>query len=895
MSRTASVDNEHPSAGPVKHPPMLTQYLRYKREHLDAVLFFQVGDFFELFFDDAVTVARALNLTLTTRDKNSPTPVPMCGVPVGVIDGYLERLVALGFSAALVVQREQAPGARGMFERRLERIVTPGVRVMGAAPGRSEAPIVAAVSIDSDRDAAVAWCEVEQGRVFVRDAIPLAELRQEIARLGPVEIVLPSSLDRAPVDRRVGWVRSCESVVGTQALKFRSDLRDANKIREFGAIPGYAVLAPVAKHAVRLLLGYIDETTVHRALAISEIVRPTMGDTLIIDATTRTNLELVRTMRGGSVQGSLLGYLDQTRSAGGSRLLRSWVMAPSAQRGEIAARSEVVAWLRRESSVREQMQEYFGKVADLDRLSARIELGVVTPRECGALRDTLELLPEFCRLCLQVDANSVPERAQAIAAELACECVSRKRLRETLVDAPPPTTHEGAIIREGFDKEIDRLREAHNRGRDWILAYEAEEREATGISSLKVKYNNVIGYFIEVTKSHLSKVPERFLRRQHTAQGERFTTERLKGLEAEVSSAEARLLRRERELFEMLRSELRTEIDRFRRCARALNELDVLAAFAELGERERLTRPELTDSLVLELSDAWHPVIAQHLEGRFVPNSLQLSDDGARTIVLTGPNMGGKSTYLRQAALCVIMAQIGCDVPAARATIGMVDRIFARIGASDDLAEGDSTFMVEMREAAHIVRSASERSLVLVDEIGRGTATADGLAIAQAILEWIATHCRCRTLFATHFHELTALENQCAMVKNFSVGSHDDQGRVVFTHVIEPGPASRSYGLEVAELAGLPSSLLDRARKVLRDIESAAPRKNATSPQIAMFGGSSEQARERPPADYAMLKQVAQRIRESNGDETTPRRALELLFDLQKLLQVGSRGGPSER
>lgn len=871
-----------PTPEGTKLPPMLTQYLAYKAQYPDCILLFQVGDFYELFFQDAVTVSRTLNLTLTTRDKNSPDPVPMCGVPIGVVDGYIERLVNAGFSVALVRQASE-PTGKGMVARELERIITPGIRLLNNSSDADTAgAVVVSVYPDRENEFALAYSDVQTGIVHVREAVLLSRLNAEVSRLSPAEIVLPQMLDSKKIDRRLAWVRDLEHLAAAKALKFRGENGRADQ-RGFADIPGYPTIAPVSQRAVRLLVDYIDEVTVGSRLDIRSVVVARDGETVAIDATTRHNLELVRSTRDSRSEGSLLHAVNLTVTPGGAKLLRHRLLNPSANLELVVARHEAVGLLVERSTSRGEIRQMLEYLPDLERIAARLELRAVTPRELGALRQALLKLPLLKAALARDFGAGGGVLLDRVEAELTIAPAWPELLLKALSDDPPIVPADGGVIRTGFDAELDRLRTVKTTSTAFIAELEARERARSGIGSLKVKYNNVIGFFIEITKANVDRVPEDFIRRQHTANGERFTTAELRQLEVEVLGADAKVLALEQKLFAELKENLRAAIPEVRRLAGVLAELDVFTALAELAEREDLVRPVMCEESDLVIDGGRHPVIAKLLEGRFVPNSLDLRAGGTRCALITGPNMGGKSTYLRQAAILAIMAQAGSFVPAKTARMGLVDRVFARIGASDNLAEGESTFMVEMREVSHIVAQATERSLVLIDEVGRGTATTDGLALAQAILEWIVTQVGCRTLFATHFHELTTLEERHAAIENLSVGSVDRDGEVVFTHAILKGAASKSYGLEVAKLAGLPHTLLDRARLLLAEgvaAEGARGRKRA-APQLPLFSAPVEVTRE--PADYGRLKALEKRVHALDVNRLTPLEALTILAELSSL------------
>ncbi|MBX7138166.1 MAG: DNA mismatch repair protein MutS [Oligoflexia bacterium] len=862
-------------------PPMLQQYLQYKREHPDCLILFQVGDFYELFFEDAVTAARALNLTLTSRDKNNPSPVPMAGVPVAAVENYLARLVAQGFSAALV---SQLPGksVRAGVERRLERIITPGVNLL-ALNHQKEAGFIAALFFDPENlegsQAALAFCEVQTARIRIKEGLSALKAAAEISKLQPSELILPQSVEGQRVDRRHAMVRDLERMLNAGQLKFRPESYFSLKTRsdrDFSKLAGYAALSPAARKAVRLLVGYVDEVTVSSSVAFKSAELWEDQRVVQIDAATRRTLELLSNSRDGSTRGTLLQYMDRCDSPLGSRLLRSWIAAPSAILDEIMERQQAVLALRGAVDLRAELKPMLQKIIDIDRVAARLELGAVSPKELGALRDSLETFEGMRQMLCGILQGA----ASALLEKTADTLVAPERLQQILgqlSDNPPYLLSEGGVIASGVNAELDRFRVLKSDSRSWIAEIENKERAATGITSLKIKFNNVIGYFFEVTQANSSKVPPHFVRRQSTANTERFTTEELRTREKEVLSAESQEFELERELYGRLRSEAALFALELRELAQLVAQLDVLTALAVLAETEGLVPPAIDQSPALEIEQGYHPVLRAILGNAFIPNDVRMLDRPC--LLITGPNMGGKSTYLRQAGLIVIMAQLGSCVPAARAQIGIVDRIFARMGASDDISEGESTFMVEMREASNIIANCSARSLLLIDEIGRGTATADGLAIAQAMLEWLVIKIQCRVFFATHFHELTALEKKYPALVNLCTGAIEQDGQVIFTHQIEKGAADKSYGLEVAKLAGLPSPLLRRAAALLANSQSSA----ADSRQLTIFGAApfadSPSAAE-PAETETQSRRLIEKIRKFDLNNSTPLSALNFLNEL---------------
>jgi DNA mismatch repair protein MutS len=908
-----------------KLPPMLRQYQEYKHKYPDCLLLFQVGDFYEAFFEDAVTVSQALNLTLTSRDKNTDDPIPMAGVPVAVVDNYMERLVNAGYSVALVSQSEP-PTGKGMVARKLDRIVTPGIKLLSAAEDQGTDSVVAALSFDrnpslrvkEDVEVSVAFTDVQTGEIALRDGISLSSLGAEMLRIAAREVILPRSVDNRQVDRRAGWYRDLEFALKNCTFKFRNtgphDQGDFG-LRSLSSIEGFSSLGVNAKKAVRLLVDYIDEITVDTLMPISKVGIKNYSDVLILDATTRTNLELVKNLKDGGLEGTLLEVLNYTRTLVGFKLLKQWILNPLTDLERIRTRTAAVRSLVKQAQRRTILQDILRYMTNFERIAARIELGLVSPRELGALRDAAERFPEIKKILSEISREPESESLRLISIEDELEISGNllTLLQNALVDNPPSSVKEGGIIRAGYNDELDRLFEMRIKGKSWIAELEARERAATGISSLKIKFNNVHGYFLEVTKANADKVPQRYLRKQTMTNAERFYTEELKKLEEEVLGAEEKQRALEQELFCELKEKVVPYSADIRRISRNIAQLDVFLSLAELADREGFTEAQVSNTSGLMIKKGRHPVIARLLQGSFVPNSIEFQSDGCSCFIITGANMGGKSTYLRQIGLIVIMAQMGSFVPAAGAEIGMVDKVFARIGASDDLLEGESTFMVEMREAAHIVSNATERSLLLIDEIGRGTATSDGLAIAQAILEWIVLRIKCRTLFATHFHELTLLEEKYPFIENYSVGSVDRGGTVIFTHEIQKGPANKSYGLEVALLAGLPETLVDRARGLLKelDVDDLMRASSSGTPadcQLSIFDQSSElkdngsdscqedsqehfrsleQSIEvsREPSDYKRLKEVGECIEEVDVNDVTPLEALNLLSSLKSSLR----------
>jgi DNA mismatch repair protein MutS len=857
--------------------PMMQQYQEAKAACPGAVLLFRMGDFYELFFEDAKIASRVLGLALTTRDKGDD-PVPMAGFPYHQLENYLRRLIAAGQRAAICEQVEDPRQAKGLVRREVTRIVTAGTVTDDALLDPRECNFLAAVA--PGEPAGLAWVELSTGR-FHAASFPAAALPDELSRIGPAECLLAEDDERplsAPdarwqLTRRPAWSFAITAArealarhFGTATLEgFGFDDADTPAIRAAGAV-----------------LEYLTETQKSRLDHIERLTPYRPGDTLEIDQATRRSLEITRTLREGKREGSLLDVIDRTVSPMGARLLGDWIANPLTDRPTIESRLDAVEELLEEGVTTRDIRESLGKVHDIERLLARVTTGRATPRDLGCLVRTLGVLPA-------VKAKLSARRA-ALLNDLEgrldlCPEV-RARLDAALRDDLPLASHEGGLIKPGFHPPLDALRELAAGGKQWIARYQAEETARTGISNLKVGFNKVFGYFLEVTNPHREKVPPHYIRKQTVKNAERYVTPELKEYEEKVLSADEKAMDLEHELFIGLRGEVATASRRLLATASVLATIDALAALAELARQRRYCRPMLTDEPVLRIVDGRHPVLdLVETEGTFVPNDVAMGDSDGVLLLITGPNMAGKSTYIRQAALIALLAQAGSFVPARSAVIGVVDRLFARVGASDDLARGRSTFMVEMTETARILNTATARSLVILDEIGRGTSTYDGLSLAWSVVEYLHDRVGCRTLFATHYHELTDLAQSLPGVRNLNVSVREWQDEVVFLHKIVPGAADKSYGIHVARLAGVPREVLDRAREVLARLEQehlddqgrpVLARKRSrkgTHLQMTLF-----QAADHP---------VVERLRSVDIDATTPLEALALVKQWQE--QVGEK------
>ena len=862
-------------SSPVADTPLMQQYREIKARHPHTILFFRMGDFYEMFEDDAKLAARELGLTLTSRNNGGAAEVPLAGVPVKAATEYLRRLIAKGHRVAICEQVEDPRLAKGLVRREVIETVSPGAVLADDWLERNRNNFLVALAERGDA-VGLAALDLTTGE-FALEVVAREELGAALARYEAVELVVAAggAVPRSAPDSRM--------VTEREAWEFDPELAREDLVRTFGlvSLDGLGVEAQDAPAlgAAGALLRYVREL---KPGGLPHLAHPKLlrrGDVLPLDEMTRRNLELVEPLRAGSQGVTLLETIDRTLTPMGARLLRRWLLAPLVAPAAINARLDAVGVLCGDVRGRDRVRESLEGVRDLERLASRAAMGRATPRELGSLRDSMLLLPEVA------DAlESVVGRERAALLEQAGDDLDpladlAAELSRALVDRPPAQTADGDAIRPGFDTELDELRGMRDGGKQYIAALQARERERTGIGSLKVGYNRVFGYYLEVTRSNLAQVPADYERRQTLTGAERFVTPELKEYEAKVLGAEERIAVREAELLDALRRRVGEGVARVQRTAAVLARLDVWAGLADLAQRERYTRPEVTDGFALALEESRHPVVERMMPREaFIPNDVRLDESG-RLILLTGPNMAGKSTLLRQVGLCVLLAQIGAFVPARRAVIGAVDRLFTRVGASDNLVRGQSTFMVEMSETSAILHGATVRSLVLLDEIGRGTSTYDGVAIAWAVSECLHNEIGCKTIFATHYHELTQLTESLAHARNFNVAVREAGDEIVFLHRMEPGGADRSYGIHVGRLAGLPAPVVARAADVLRLLESehlVAGRPVPPPPdaaQLALFSGEI-------PV-HPLLEELAR----LDVDALSPLEALTRLHDWQRQLQ----------
>jgi DNA mismatch repair protein MutS len=795
--------------------PMMAQYRALKARDPDALLLFRMGDFYEMFGEDAERGSALLGLALTTRDKG-PNAMPMAGFPHPALESYLAKLVQAGQRAAVCEQVEDPKLAKGLVKREVVRVVTPGTLTDEALLDPKTANYLAAV-VEVGGKLGMAWVELSTGQ-FALAGVSRTELADEVARINPAETLLSEIQLDAP------WVRTLRTHSGLavtirpswdfQAEQARTALFDHFKTT---TLAGFGVddRAPEVQ-AAGALIAYLRETQKSSLGHITRLTPYRRAETLALDEMTRRSLELTRTLREGKRDGSLLSIIDRTVTPMGARLLAEWLTSPQSRPEAIAERHDAVAELARESGLRGDLRAALGDAYDLERLAGRVGTGRATPRDLVALARTLALLP---RIKARLTARRSSRLAELETSLELCPEV-RAGIEAALVNDPPLALKEGGLIRDGYHPDLDELREIARGGKSWIAKFQAEQVRRTGINSLKVGFNKVFGYYIEISHTHGAKVPADYVRKQTVKNAERYITPELKEYEDKVLRAEDRACELEYELFVSLRDRVSAEAPRLIQAGSVLAQVDVLSALAELAVRQGYCRPEMVGEPVLEVEAGRHPVLdALMPPGEFVPNDTRLGPDEGTILLITGPNMAGKSTFIRQVALISVMAQMGSFVPARQARLGVVDRLFARVGATDELSRGQSTFMVEMTETANILNNATGQSLVILDEIGRGTSTFDGISLAWAITEHLHDHVGCRTLFATHYHELVDLEKTRPRLRNGNVAVRESGGEIVFLHRIVPGGADQSYGIHVARLAGVPSTVLDRAREILAFLE----------------------------------------------------------------------------
>jgi len=882
-----------PGAPPAARPPqrltpMLRQYLEIKAEHPDAVLLYRMGDFYEMFFDDAERAAPILEVQLTARQKGTDSEAPMCGVPHHALDAYVGKLLAAGLRVAVCDQVEDPAEAKGLVRREVTRVITPGTVSEPELLDGKEENLLAGVVWDGSGDGsergggAGAFLDVSTGSFFVRRWTDAGEGVDDLEVLRPREVLydeagLPAEV-RGWIERRV----ACSSALDGDRLFDRGRAAELLErhfgtatLRGFGLAPGEP-----AVRAAAAALAYARETQHSDLGHVRSLALRESGERMVLDPTTLANLEVFRGLREGGRRGTLLSVLDKTVTAPGGRALRDWLRRPLRDPAAIARRHDAVEELLADTARRERLRELLAGTGDPERLLARAVLGSLTPREAAALRDGLALVPE---VLAQLDGCAAELLAELAAADplpgLAAE------LARVLAPEPAASAADGGVIADGVDPELDDCRSLARDTKRHILSLEAKEREATGIGSLKIRYNKVFGYFAEVTKANAHRVPDHYVRKQTLVNAERYVTAEIKELEEKVLAAEERRLALEEAHYRELVGRVAAEADGLGELAAALAALDVLASYAEQAARGRYARPRVgPPGAPIDVRAGRHPVVEATSREPFVPNDAELDAETAQIVVLTGPNMGGKSTYLRQVALIVLMAQAGSFVPAEEAAIGAVDRIFTRVGASDDLARGESTFMVEMIETANILHHAGPESLVVLDEVGRGTATFDGLSLAWAIVEHLHEHGRPKTLFATHYHELTELASVLPRVVNRTLAVKEWHDDIVFLRRVVPGSADKSYGIQVARLAGIPAPVVQRAAEVLANLE-AGEYDLSGRPRLARGGGPEPTGGDQLALFAPEEQAVASILRDADLDRLTPLEAMNLLHRLKARLR----------
>jgi DNA mismatch repair protein MutS len=859
--------------------PMIKQYLEVKNKYPDAILFYRLGDFYEMFFEDAKVASEILGITLTSRDKNKEDAVPLCGVPYHAASAYIQKLVDRGYKVAICEQMEDAAKAKGIVRREVVRVVTPGMVLEDELLQPKANNFLMALFLGEVRFG-LAFLDASTGDFLATEVHTVQSLMDEVVRMEPKEILIPESArGQAPVKQLMKvFPNALYSPLPEDC--FAED-RSQERLKAVG-LP-LAAGKEEALRAVGAILFYVQETQKAHPGHLSRLEVYRVHDYMVLDETARKNLELFENLQTRSRKGSLLEVLDETVTPMGGRRLKRWMSFPLMDLPRINERLDSVAELKEKDVQRQRLRQILRSIRDVERLTGRISLQAADARDLVALRASLGLIPEVKSLLSGLEGPSFRRHLE----ELEELPEIRDLLERAVEDNPPIALKEGGLIKAGFDPALDRLREVSHQGKKWIAELETGERMRTGISSLKIRYNNVFGYYIEVTKPNLSAVPAHYMRKQTLANAERFITQELQEYETQVLNAEEEKEALEYQIFLKVLGRVASVMPQIRKIAQALAEIDALSALAEVAERNGYCRPQLDEGNGLRILEGRHPVLERvGLEDRFVPNDLFMDDDERQILIITGPNMAGKSTLMRQAALIVIMAQMGSFVPAKEAHLGLVDRILTRVGASDDLVRGRSTFLVEMEEVANILRNVGPRNLILLDEIGRGTSTFDGLSIAWAVTEYLHDLCpwRAKTLFATHYHELTELALTKPRVKNFHVAVKEWNDRVIFLRKLVEGPTSRSYGIQVARLAGLPEAVIDRAKEILTNLEQGeftegGVPKLAISRKRRAIGDSQQMTLFQRPPDP-----LRETLKKLDPDRLTPLEALTLLTELRAQL-----------
>ena len=874
--------------------PMMKQYMQTKEEYKDCILFYRLGDFYEMFFDDALTASKELEITLTGKNCGLEERAPMCGIPYHAVDSYLNRLVSKGYKVAICEQVEDPKTAKGIVKREVIRVVTPGTNLDTQGLDETKNNYIMCIVYMADRYG-LSVADVTTGEYLVTELDSQTKLMDELYKFMPSEIVCNeafymSGLDLDDLKNRLHMaIYSLEAWYFDDAL-CRETLQEHFKVASLEGI-GLAdcECGTIASGA---LLKYLEETQKNSLSHMSRLTRYATGNYMVLDSATRRNLELVETLREKQKRGSLLWVLDKTKTAMGARTLRKYVEQPLIDKASIVKRLDAVAELKDNAICREEIREYLNPVYDLERLVGKITYQSANPRDLIAFQSSLSMLPSVKYILKDMESDLLKEIYEELdPLEELCDLVERAILEE-----PPLAMKEGGIIRDGYNEEVDRLRKAKSEGKNWLADLETKEREKTGIKNLRIRYNKVFGYYLEVTNSFKELVPEYYTRKQTLANAERYIIPELKELEDTILGAEDKLCALEYELYCEVRNTIAAELTRIQRTAKAVAKLDVIASLALVAERNNYVRPKINEKGVIDIRDGRHPVVEKMIPNdMFIANDTYLDDKKQRISIITGPNMAGKSTYMRQAALIVLMAQLGSFVPASSANIGLVDRIFTRVGASDDLASGQSTFMVEMNEVANILRNATSKSLLILDEIGRGTSTFDGLSIAWAVVEYISNSklLGAKTLFATHYHELTELEGKINNVNNYCIAVKEKGDDIVFLRKIVKGGADKSYGIQVAKLAGVPEPVINRAKEIVEELVTADI--TGKVKDIAVQGNDTKKKPQKKLDEVDLTQfslfdtvkddDVLKELKELDISHMTPMDAMNKLYQLQNKLR----------
>lgn len=874
--------------------PMMQQYMAIKEQYKDCILFYRLGDFYEMFYDDALTASRELEITLTGKNCGQEERAPMCGVPYHAVDVYLNKLVAKGYKVAICEQAEDPKQAKGIVKREVIRIVTPGTNLSQQALDEGRNNYLMCLVYD-DNQFGLAITDISTGDFYTTEVATLKELYDEIHRFSPSEIICNDSfyMSGASLDDFKDRLHVSVSTLDTWYMDEAVSVQKIKEHFKVASLDGLGLTDfPSGTLAVGALLLYLYETQKNTLDNLTKITPYRSGGYMIIDSATNRNLELIETLREKQKKGSLLWVLDKTKTAMGARLMRNWIEQPLIEKKKITARQDAVEELYNDMITREEIREYLNAVYDLERLVTRISYRTANPRDLIAFKTSLGMIPPVKQLLSQAKSAELKE----IDERMDCLEDIYDLIEKSIQDEPPIMIREGGMIKEGYNEDVDKFRLSRTEGKTWLAELEAREKEKTGIKNLRVRYNKVFGYYLEVTNSYKELVPEDWTRKQTLANAERYITPELKELEDMILGAEDELAALEYDLYCEVRDSIGEQVVRIQETAKAIAHLDVLASLACVAQSNDYVRPSINTKGVIDIQGGRHPVVEKMNNNQmFIDNDTYLDNKNHRISIITGPNMAGKSTYMRQSALIVLMAQIGSFVPAKSANIGIVDRIFTRVGASDDLASGQSTFMVEMTEVANILRNATSRSLLILDEIGRGTSTFDGLSIAWAVVEHISNPklLGAKTLFATHYHELTELEGKLDSVNNYCIAVREQGDDIIFLRKIIRGGADKSYGIQVARLAGVPDSVIDRAKEISGWLEETDVTDKAKNLQVRTSAKKKEVVREAVPAekqmslfdiypaDHPVLKELAG----LDVSNMTPIQALNTLYELQKRLK----------